>query len=64
MLLRVSKQTDPFEDNPLEGMSLVERAEVILGPRLTLDANSYRLDGKRASIFQVLEAAGLKLGRV
>lgn len=58
------RSLDKFADNPLEGMSLMERAEVILGSRLTSDSVSYLLDGKRVSAFHVINAAGLSLGRV
>jgi hypothetical protein len=57
-------QYKSIEDDPLAGMSLIEKAEVILGPRLLMDALSYKLDGKRVSVFQVIKAAGLELGRV
>lgn len=61
----MSPINDPFACDPLEGLTLVERAKIILGSRLTEDRiGHYRVDGKPASVFQVLEAANLRLGRV
>lgn len=57
-------ETYNIEDDPFAGMDLIERAEIILGPRLSRDSLSYRLDGKRVSVFRVIEAAGLELGPV
>ena len=59
-----NRYLDKFAEDPLEGLSLIERAEVILGSRLCEDGISYLIDGKRVSVFQVINAAGLHLGRV
>ena len=61
---KAAKKIKPpsIEDDPLEGYTLIERAEILLGARLTRDELSYKLDGKRvASVYDVLKAAGLKV---
>lgn len=48
--------------DPNNGLSLMERAKKVLGPRMTERVGfGYYLDGKPASAFVIAEAAGLEL---
>jgi uncharacterized protein YjcR len=65
---RVPKQVPPPPSTPVTdelpfdtGMTIMERAKLILGNRLTEDRHKgYCLDGRPAKTDRIIEAAGLK----
>jgi hypothetical protein len=65
---RAPKQTPPPPSNPLAdelpydtGMTMMERAKMILGTRLTEDRHKgYCLDGRPAKTGRIIAAAGLE----
>jgi predicted transcriptional regulator len=47
-----------------EGMTVMNMAKVVLGPRMGEDHRGYTLDGRPCSSWQLLKAAGVKAERV